>query len=69
MFHDFSKHIDICYHFMKDRVQKGVVSLDYIPTELQVANIPTNPLVKGKFGMLREYTIVCENTFLINREY
>jgi hypothetical protein len=32
MFHDRSKHIEIRYHFIKDRVQKGAVQLQYIPT-------------------------------------
>jgi hypothetical protein len=27
VFHDRSKHIEIRYHFIKDRVQKGVVKL------------------------------------------
>jgi hypothetical protein len=33
VFHDRSKHIEIRYHFIKDRVQKGVVVLQYIPTD------------------------------------
>jgi hypothetical protein len=46
-FHDRSKHIEIIYHFIKDRELKGVVKLQYIPTDEQLANIFTKPLVKG----------------------
>jgi hypothetical protein len=33
VFHDRSKHIKICYHFICDYVQRGVVELQYISTE------------------------------------
>eukprot|EP00253_Pinus_taeda_P031071 PITA_31071 len=33
VFHDRSKHIGIKYHFIKGYVQKGVVKLEYIPTD------------------------------------
>jgi hypothetical protein len=32
VFHDRSKHIEIRYHFIKDRVQKGAAKLQYIST-------------------------------------
>eukprot|EP00253_Pinus_taeda_P023120 PITA_23120 len=33
VFHDRSKHIGIKYHFIRGYVQKGVVKLEYIPTD------------------------------------
>jgi hypothetical protein len=33
VFHDKSKHIEIRYCFIGDKVQKGVVKLQYIPTK------------------------------------
>jgi hypothetical protein len=33
VFHDKSKHMEIGYHFIRDRVQKGVVKLQYIPID------------------------------------
>jgi hypothetical protein len=31
VFHDRSKHIEIRYHFIRDKIQKGAVKLQYIP--------------------------------------
>ena len=44
VFHDKSKHIEFKYHFIKDYVQKGVVKLEYISTNEQVADIFTKAL-------------------------
>eukprot|EP00253_Pinus_taeda_P034361 PITA_34361 len=48
IFHDRAKHIEIKYHFIRDYVQKGVVKLEYISTNEQVANIFTKALPRGK---------------------
>ena len=34
-----SKHIDIKYHFIKSEIEKGTVTLTYIPTEDNPADI------------------------------
>jgi hypothetical protein len=38
VFHKKSKHIEIRYHFIRDRIQKGAVKLQYISTDEQVAS-------------------------------
>jgi hypothetical protein len=48
VFHDRSKHIEIRYHFIRDRVQKGAVKLQYVSTKEQVVDIFTKGLPKGK---------------------
>jgi hypothetical protein len=68
VFHDRSKHIEIKYHFIGDRVQKGVVKLQYAPTNEQVADILTKGLPKGKFEYFQEKLGVVENPFLTKRE-
>jgi hypothetical protein len=68
VFHDRSKHIEIIYHFIRDRIQKGAVKLQYISTDEQVADILTKPLVKGKFVFFRDKLGVVQNTFLAKRE-
>ena len=47
VFHNWSKHIEIRYHFIHDHVQKGVVKLQYLPTDEQVADILTKSLGKS----------------------
>jgi hypothetical protein len=34
VFHDHSKHIEIYYHFLRGKVYKGVLALNYIPKYL-----------------------------------
>ncbi|RVW94394.1 Copia protein [Vitis vinifera] len=42
--HSRTKHIDIRHHFIRDLVENKVVSLEYVPTEGQIADILTKPL-------------------------
>ena len=48
VFHDRSKHIDIKYYFLHDRVQRGEVVLQYISIDEQITNILVKPLSKMK---------------------
>jgi hypothetical protein len=68
MFHDRSKHIEIRYHFIRDKVQRGVVRLQYISTGEHITNILTKPLVKGKFVFFKDKLGVVENPFFARRE-
>jgi hypothetical protein len=49
VFNDNSKQVEIIYHFIIDKVQKGVVKLHHISTYEKIAYILTKPLMKGKF--------------------
>ena len=49
VFHEWSKHIDIRYDFLRDRVQKGTIQLEYIQTDVQVANIFTKAVCRHSF--------------------
>ncbi|GJV88559.1 retrovirus-related pol polyprotein from transposon TNT 1-94 [Tanacetum coccineum] len=42
--HSRAKHIDICYHFIKEQVENGIVELYFVRTEYQLANIFTKLL-------------------------
>jgi hypothetical protein len=48
-FHSRTKHIDVRYHFICEAVEDGKVSVVYIPTDENPADIFTKPLVKAKF--------------------
>ena len=47
-----TKRIEIIYHFIRDLVERKIVTLEYIPTERQNANIFTKPLDRSKFETL-----------------
>ena len=68
VFHDRSKHIKIRYHFIRDYVQRGAVTLQYISIDEQVADILTKFLRRGKFIDFRDKLGVVQNTFLSKRE-
>ena len=48
-FHAWTKHIDICYHFIHEAVEDRKIQVEYIPTDDNVADIFTKPLAKTKF--------------------
>ena len=52
-----SKHIDVRYHFVRERVAAGEVTLEYIATADQLADILTKPLDFPSFSSLRERII------------
>jgi hypothetical protein len=54
VFHDRSKHIEICYHFIHNMVQRGALKLQYISTDEQVADVLTKPLSRVKFEHFRD---------------
>lgn len=49
VFHACSKHIEISHHYVQERVLSGEISLEYIPTNDQPADILTKPLGRTKF--------------------
>ena len=53
-FHGRSKHISIKYHFVRDQVSKGAVTLRYCPTKDMIADILTKGLSREQFVKLRK---------------
>lgn len=51
--HKRLKHIELKYHYIRDRVAIGVVVLKYIETEKQVADICTKALGRQKLEVFR----------------
>jgi Reverse transcriptase (RNA-dependent DNA polymerase)/gag-polypeptide of LTR copia-type len=47
--HERSKHIDICYHFIRDLEEQGKLSVTYIPTADMIADGMTKPLQRVAF--------------------
>lgn len=52
-FHARTKHIDIQHHFVREKVNEGVIQLEYIETERQVADGLTKALDKVRFERFR----------------
>ena len=53
-FHNRSKHIDVKYHFTRNLIQQGDISVDYVPTDKQAADCLTKPLLKTKFEEMKQ---------------
>nr|GFC74757.1 copia protein [Tanacetum cinerariifolium] len=51
--HSRTKHIEICYHFLCDNVQKGHISIEKVASKDNVADIFTKPLKREVFMYLR----------------
>jgi hypothetical protein len=51
--HNRAKHIDIRYHFLRDRQQKEDIKIAYVSTHNQLVDIFTKPLDEKTFSKLR----------------
>lgn len=47
--HDRTKHVEIDRHFIKEKLEAGVIHLPYVPSEEQVADILTKGLPVKRF--------------------
>nr|GFA97139.1 retrovirus-related Pol polyprotein from transposon TNT 1-94 [Tanacetum cinerariifolium] len=50
--HSRTKHIDVRYHFIKEKVEKGIVGLFFVETEYQLSNLFTKALTVERFQYL-----------------
>ena len=50
--HDRTKYVEVDRHFITEKLENGIISIEYIPTDQQVADI----LTKGLSGPTFEYT-------------
>ena len=48
-----SRHVDIRYFFVKDRIDKDEISVEYCPTDIMLADFLTKPLQGRKFHLFR----------------
>lgn len=56
--HKWLKHVDIKYNFIRHLYQRKDVTIDYLNTEDQIADILTKPLPSGKFVKLQAGLVV-----------
>ncbi|GJX87915.1 integrase, catalytic region, zinc finger, CCHC-type containing protein [Tanacetum coccineum] len=50
--HSRTKHINICYYFIKEHVEKGAIELYFVGTEYQLADLFTKAIPKERFEYL-----------------
>nr|GEW01477.1 retrovirus-related Pol polyprotein from transposon TNT 1-94 [Tanacetum cinerariifolium] len=50
--HSCTKHIDVRYHFIKEKVEKGMVELFFVRTEYQLADLFNKALPEKRFKYL-----------------
>ena len=68
MFHDRSKQMEMSYHYLCDMVQRRAISLRYILTDEQTANVFNKPPSKTKLGYFQDMLGVVENAPLSKRK-
>ena len=51
-FHKRTKHIDICYQFVRKKVEDGHVVLQYISTTDMLAGLMTYPITAMQFEVV-----------------
>lgn len=52
VFHACTKHIEIDSHFVRDKVAKGEIQVNFISTNDQLADLFTKPLLSKQFIFL-----------------
>jgi hypothetical protein len=60
-FHTRTKHIEIDYHFVWDRVTLQTLTVKFVSNKDQLADILTKPLVSTRFASLSDNLNVCSN--------
>ena len=57
-----TKHIDVRYHFVRERLERGDIRVDYVRTDEQVADIFTKALPKELFKKFRARLVVSKSS-------
>ena len=53
MFHQRSKHIDIRFHYIRDEIKNGTVTLFYVQSNDNIADIFTKPAIRQKLDKFK----------------
>lgn len=53
VFHGRTKHIEIHFHWIREKLQDDTIKIKYCPTEDMIADVLTKTLDKGKLSIFR----------------
>ena len=59
-----SKHINVRYFFLKERIDNNEVKVIYCPTDLMLADVLTKPLQGEKFNLGRDRLLNWSSKFI-----
>lgn len=61
--HDRTKHVEVDRHFVKKKLEQGMISVEYVPISNQLADLLTKGLTEqaheflvGKLGLINIYS-------------
>ena len=61
--HDRTKHVEVDQHFIKEKLDGNIISIEYVPTSHQLADLLTKGLSEhileflvGKLGLINIYS-------------
>ena len=54
VFHARTKHIEVHYHYVRERLSAGEISLAYVPTQDNLADLFTKALSREKLEAFRK---------------
>ena len=60
VFHSRSKHIEIDVHFVREKLSAGILNIEHLPGDLQVADLLTKGLCHQRFSVLKSKLCVHE---------
>lgn len=66
--HKRSKHIDLSFHFLRQRVELGQVDLQYVSTQKMAADYLTKPLAPAKFLNCRNMSGIFHHSNFVDEE-
>jgi len=64
--HERTKHIDIRHHFLRDNVEKGLISINFCATDEQIADMFTKALKREQFERNRLELGLIKTTWSFN---